>query len=147
MLNQFLLCLLLLCSLAGCGYPNHIDPPLHTEPLPNMTFLAAQARAHDLGGIVYHVANTHSMEPLLQGDDYVVVDLAANHPYATLKAGQVITYHADWYPAAPVTHRLVKQDQYGWVLSGDNNANSESGWRVTEKTYIGVVDSIYRTKP
>lgn len=82
------------------------------------------------------------------GDDYLVVAGKGNRSFGSLKAGEIITYQADWLPvgAAPVTHRLVKRESDGWILSGDDNRQTESKWRVTEKTYIGVVVAIYRLK-
>ncbi len=132
---------------AGCGYPKHIDPPIRTEPLPNMTFLAASVQASSVKGQAYYVLNTHSMEPFLHGGDYVVIAPQSSRPYSSLKAGEVIAYHADWYKETPVTHRLVQLDKDGWILSGDHNPRSEANWRVTEKNFIGVVDSVYRTQP
>ncbi len=142
-----LLSLLCLIALVGCGYPEHIDPPLFTYQNDLIASLSAAARAKDIGGIVYHVADTHSMEPLLRGDDYIVVALKDRAPYVGLKAGQPIAYKADWYPATPVVHRLTTKDKGGWILGGDNNRYSEPQWRVTEATYIGTVDGIYRVKP
>lgn len=134
------LCLLL----AGCA-PKRLDPPTLTYDTPILTELSAKAHAATVSGRVYYVMDTHSMEPTLWGGDYIVVSAA---PYDELRLGQIITYQADWAPvgAPPVTHRLVKQDGFGWVLSGDNNARSEPQWRVTSKNYIGLVVGIYRVK-
>ncbi len=142
--------------LPGCGSPSPIDPPLFTYPTDLMARLSAEARARDIGGLTFHVANTHSMEPVLKGGDYIVVAPPARAPYASLKAGQIVTYRAEWYPAAPVTHRLRTKDQYGWLASGDNvrpdiaangqDLHTEAGYRVTEDRYVGLVDGIYRVK-
>ncbi len=133
--------------LSGCSPTPRLDPPLFTYPTEAMTQLSAQARARDILGTVYTVADTHSMEPLLRGGDRIVVAPPERAPYAELKVGQVITYRADWYTKHPVTHRLVQKDSGGWILSGDANPRSEASWRVTEKSYLGTVDGIYRVKP
>jgi len=141
---SFTVCLF---AVFGCGYPKPIDPPLFTYPTEILTRLSAEARAKDIDGAVFYVLNTHSMEPLLRGGDYIVVLPKQRAPYADLKAGEVITYYASWYTKHPVTHRLVQKDKDGWILSGDANRYSESRWRVTENAYLGKVDGIYRTKP
>lgn len=130
--------------LSGCS-PKRLDPPTLTYDTPILTELSAKAHAATANGKVYYVMDTHSMEPTLWGGDFIVVVPA---PYHELKLGQIITYQADWQPAGapPVTHRLVKQDGLGWVLSGDNNARSEPQWRVTSRNYIGLVAGIYRVK-
>ena len=130
--------------LSGCS-PKRLDPPTLTYDTPLLTELSAKAHAATAKGTVYNVMDTHSMEPTLWGGDFIVVVPA---PYGELKLGQIITYRADWQPpgAPPVTHRLVKKDSLGWVLSGDNNARSEPQWRVTSKNYIGLVVGIYRVK-
>lgn len=153
--RRHLLALVIIGTLAGaasmllssCGAPKHIDPPTLTYPTELMARLSAEARAKDIGGTVYRVADTHSMEPLLIGRDYIVVAPPSRAPYADLKVGQVITYKADWYAKHPVTHRLVQKDKDGWILSGDNNPRSEASWRVTAGTYLGTVDGIYRVRP
>lgn len=149
--------LLGLAALPGCGSPKHLDPPLFTYPTDLMTRLSAEARAKDIGGTVYHVADTHSMEPLLVGGDYIVAAPPSRAPYADLKAGTPIVYRAQWYTKHPVTHRTRVKDGYGWVVSGDNvrpdiapngqDRHSEASYRVTTESYLGTVDGIYRIKP
>jgi hypothetical protein len=147
-----------LLAFGGCGYPKHIDPLLLTYPSARVAELSAQARAKDIGGLVYKVANTHSMEPVLMGDDYIVVDTRV--PYEQVKIGQVINYHADWQPPPlpTVTHRAVVRDKDGLLVEGDNvrpeidprtgqDIHSEARWRVTKDSYVGVVDTIYRVQP
>ncbi len=144
-----LLAVALLCGPAGCGYPKHIDPLLLTYPSKNLALLSAQARAKDIGGIVCEVANTHSMEPVLLGGDYIVVD--PRTVYADVRLGQVVTYQATWTAsdAPPVAHRALVRDSGGLLVGGDNvdGQHPENQWRVTQTNYIGVVDTIYRVKP
>ena len=40
-------------------------------------------------------------------------------------------------------HRAVLRDRGGWLMSGDNNARSESWDRVTPQTYVGTVEALF----
>ena len=60
--------------LTGCA-AKHIDPPTYTYDTPTLVKLSAQAHANDVRGMVYLVMPTGSMEPLLHGGDYIVVDI------------------------------------------------------------------------
>ncbi len=138
-----------LVFVTSCGYPKHIDPLLLTYPSKTLALLSAQARAKDIGGTVCEVANTHSMEPVLLGGDYIVVDPRV--AYTDVRLGQVITYQATWTAsdAPPVAHRALVRDSGGLLVGGDNvdGQHPENQWRVTQTNYIGVVDTIYRLKP
>jgi hypothetical protein len=144
--------------MGGCGYPRHIDPPLYTFETPLLTQLSAEAYAKAIGGKCYRVADTHSMEPVLQGGDYIVVDTRI--ALEDVKLGQIVNYQADWAPppAPTVTHRAGLRDKDGLLVEGDNvhpdidprtgrDLHSEARWRVTKASYVGVVVSIYRLKP
>lgn len=137
----------LLCALVGC-FPKHIDPPLLTYDTDTLALLSAQARAKDIGGLVYHISTkTHSMFPAIQGNDYIVVDLRV--AFKDVKIGMPISYIAEWQPHGPaVTHRAVDRDSGGILAEGDDvdAEHPENHWRVTENRYIGVVDGIYRVK-
>ncbi len=133
-----------LLLLGSCGYPSHIDPPIYLYPNAGLTYALSYARAADIGGLMFVLLDTHSMEPLLQGDDRLVVETSKGRPYSSLIAGEIIAYRADWAPEVPMVHRLISKDKDGWILSGDANVYSESGWRVNEATYIGVVIEVYR---
>ena len=147
-----------LCLFLAACTPKHEQIPLFTYDTPTLTLLSAQAHAADLNGKspagepqkgLYSVADTHSMEPILWGGDYIVVTLLEKRPYSGLKVGEVVTYRADWQSAGapPVTHRLAQKDKYGWILTGDNTPTYESRWRMTENEYLGTVVGIYRFKP
>lgn len=146
------ICALLIAAfLFGCGYPTPIDPPVLLRPTATQTAEESRLHARDLpggGGLQLIVMPTGSMEPTIKGGDYLVVDTKGAR-YEELRAGEIVTYRADWLPkdAPPVTHRLVKKDSYGWVLSGDANPRSEPQWRVTKGTYVGKVIAIYRVNP
>ncbi len=141
--------------LAACSRAPRLDPALYTESNERAAWLAAEAHARDVRGLVYRVLDTHSMEPLLLGGDYIVVTW---QPFASVEVGRVITYRADWAPAnhPPVTHRLVARDRDGGIASGDNvrpdiddngrNTRSEARYRITRETFIGVVFAIYRAR-
>lgn len=130
--------------LSACA-PKRIDPPLYTYDLPRLVSESARLHALQINGLLFIVANTHSMEPLLRGDDLIVVE---QKPFDTLRNGEVITYRAEWAPsiAPPVCHRIVAIDSGGLLLSGDNVAHSESKFRVTRANYIGAVVAIYRLR-
>lgn len=137
-----LACACLALFLVGCRPERH-DPPLFLCALPAN---AASAHAARIDGTAYYVAPTGSMEPLLTGGDYVVVD--GRIPLTRDLLGHVITYHAAWQPDGllRVTHRMTDWDQYGGICEGDANRHSESRWRVTAANYIGAVVAIYRLK-
>jgi signal peptidase I len=137
-----LLLLTALLLLASCKGTRE-DPPLFIYDSHSLASLSAAAHAKDVGGKLYAVLDTHSMEPLLMGGDLIVVEPCN---YDLLRVGQVIVYRAEWTPAGapPVTHRVVLKDSLGLVLSGDNNARSESGYRVTRDAVLGIVVGIYR---
>lgn len=143
-------------GLTSCGYPTEINPPIFHYDTPVLARLSAEARARDIKAVTFKVSDTRSMEPRLQGDDFIVVETIARRSFDTLKAGEIIVYHPDWSPAMVVVHRLVQKDSYGWIVRGDNvrpnidvsgrDLTSESSYRVTPLNYIGVVEGIYRFK-
>jgi uncharacterized protein YceK len=137
--------LAILClALSGCGTIAHIDPPLHFAPSELAAYVSASEDAMAVGGDVYYVRDTHSMEPTLWGGDYLASD--PNAPYKDRVAGEIAVYDADWVPDADpyVTHRIAAITSTGWIMSGDNNATSEAQWRVTADEYKGLVVAIWR---
>ncbi len=149
-----LLTVLALLTLAGCGRAPRLDPAPYREPSELAAWLAAEAHARDVRGLVFRVLDTHSMEPLLRGGDYIVVTPT---PWEMVEVGRVVTYRAKWAPAnfPPVTHRLVARDRDGGIASGDNvrpdiddqgrNTRTEARHRITAENYIGTVLAIYRS--
>lgn len=137
-------------TFSGCGFPTHINPPVYERETQLVAFMEAQLHARDLPdgpGLTFTVQPTGSMEPTIKGGDIIVVDTNKEN-HSKLRAGEIITYKADWYKGVePVTHRLIKKDSYGWLLSGDANPDVETKWRVTENSYVGKVVAIYRVKP
>ena len=106
-------------------------------------FAAAAAHAGRVGGRVFTVSFTGSMKPLLQGGEKVV----AVGEFPAVKKGDVLFYDGELNPyAQPITliHRAVDRDKGGWIMSGDNNANTETWSRVTANNYRGTVIAIYK---
>lgn len=141
-LRAFSLVALLGIALAGCA-TKRADPPLFEYESADMALRAALAHAHGVNGRLMFTSNTGSMEPLIHGGDLLVVEPVA---FDALYVGQVIIYYAEWQPsdAPPVCHRIVAKDKLGLVMAGDHNAHSEPHYRVTERTYVGLVAGIYR---
>lgn len=141
-----LLALICLVLLAGCSVKQD-TPATFWNQLPEQARIAATLQAQEIGGICYKVAPTGSMEPMLTGGDYIVVD--TGFPFEQLKKGQPITYYASWLPegAWPVTHSTSAKHGDGWIVDGIANREYEKGnWTVTKKNYIGKVIAIYTTR-
>jgi hypothetical protein len=96
------------------------------------------------GGFVVITSGTPSMEPLIHGKTYVVVQ---NRSYESIAKSDLLVYMGRPDSSRPdrvrMLHRAVQHDQYGWVMSGDNNRWSESWDRVTPKTYLGIVTALF----
>lgn len=149
-----LLTVVLLLVLAGCSPSPRIDPALYSAASERMAWLAAEAHARDVRGFVFRVLDTHSMEPVLRGSDYIVV---IKTPWESVEVGRIITYRASWAPddSPPVVHRLVERDRHGGIAAGDNvrpdiapngsNRRSEARHRITSENYVGTVLAIYRS--
>lgn len=133
---------------AGCATASpggRLDPTIHFAPTDLQAWYAAEYAAAQEGGDVYYLQDTHSMEPLMWGGDYLVV---VPGKFESWKVGQVLTYDAEWMPPGEpnVTHRIVGKDEYGLIMSGDNNPFSEASWRVTDANDVGIVTGIWRVK-
>lgn len=107
----------------------------------------ARAKAQlEAGVLVAHgvvkFAPTGSMSPLIP--TWGGFGVARYQPFGDAKLGTVAIYNATWFQAAPIAHRLVYKDKYGFIASGDNNAHSEPMARITAANYLGEVISIYR---
>ncbi len=134
---------------SGCGWPAHIDPPIYSFTKDGDAERAATAHVAQLAeqghkGLKLFVLDTHSMEPLMFGGDWLVVD--TSEPFANLRAGQVITYWAEWNKVhVPVTHRILTVHREGLLMGGDD-APTEVGYRATKETYVGLAVGIYTTR-
>ena len=123
------------------------EPPLNPIETHNVDdpFAAAAAHAGRVGGRVFTVAYTGSMKPFLMGGEKVVVV----GEYPAIKRGDVLIYNGRLNPYAAeqvVIHRAVQHDKDGWIMSGDNNAHTETWSRVRPDNYLGTVVAIYRAK-
>lgn len=121
------------------------EPPLNPieTHVVDDPFLAAAAHAGRVGGRVFTVAYTGSMKPFLMGGEKVVVV----GEFPAVKKGDVLIYEGALNPYGPTTtiiHRAVDKDKGGWIMSGDNNAHTETWSRVTAQNYRGTVVAIYR---
>lgn len=117
-------------------------PSIETHVVDN-PFLFAAAHAGRVGGRVYTVSYTGSMKPFLTGGECVV----AVGDYPSIKLGDVLIYEGTLNPYATPTqivHRAVDRDKGGWIMSGDNNAHTETWSRVKPENYRGTVVAIYR---
>lgn len=124
------------CLLIFGWQPEKIDPPVYSV---SNASVAAQTAAEKINGNVWHVSNTGSMKPLLQGGEYAVTVKDFNN----IKKGHILVYHAT-YNKNPIIHRAVDNDSYGWLMSGDSAKHSESWSRVTKENYIGTVVAVYK---
>jgi hypothetical protein len=107
-------------------------------------FSAASLYAAKVGGSLILTSGTPSMEPLIHGRTYVVVQRL---PYASIAKHDILLYKGRPDASKPdqkaMLHRAVLHDSYGWMMSGDNNRWSESWDRVTPDTYLGTVVAIF----
>lgn len=137
--------------IAGCGRAPRVDPPVYTYDTVAVQEASARIAAKAaVGGVLYSVAPTGSMSPLLQGGDVVVVDKSV--PISD-SLGRPVAYWPEWNleylgMKVPVIHRAVASDKYGLLMEGDSvpHGHSENKYRVTNSNYIGVVTGIYRVK-
>lgn len=105
---------------------------------------AGQSYAAANGGSVTITSGTPSMEPLIHGQTYVVVQ---KRPYDSIAKRDLLVYMGRPDASKPdrskMLHRAVQHDRYGWLMSGDNNRWSESWDRVTPQTYLGIVVALF----
>lgn len=134
-----LLSLAALVALTSC-FPKHNDPAIYWGQTPAQAQLAATAHAGDINGFQTLVSGI-SMLPLIVEGDYLVV-----RPSKDVVIGKIYVYRVQWYPT-PVVHRAVAKHGEGWIMSGDNNANSERGDQtVYSNQILGEVIAIYTTR-
>jgi hypothetical protein len=107
-------------------------------------FAASVAYAAANGGTVVTTSGTPSMEPLIHGRTFAVVQ---NRPFASIATRDLLVYmgrpDASKATRVKMLHRAVEHDSGGWIMSGDNNRWSESWDRVTPQTYGGVVVALF----
>ena len=76
----------------------------------------------------------HSMEPSIHGP--ALMHRIAT-PYASLRVGEIVEYRNDRTHTF-VVHRIVGGWSGKWVMKGDNNRVTDSGY-CTPQNYVGEV--------
>ena len=103
-------------------------------------FFTASVMAAATKGKVVLTSGTHSMEPLIHGRVYAVIQ---KQDYSAITKSDILVYLGRPNEAKPdrqvMLHRAVDRDSGGWIMSGDNNRWSERWDRVTPTTYMGTV--------
>ncbi|HEY4989589.1 MAG TPA: hypothetical protein VII09_07270 [Opitutaceae bacterium] len=137
-------------ALAAC-----LGTPARAEPLDHnpVTFkcasmqkalLAAKAFAKATRGSLILTSGTASMEPLIHGQVYVVLEKI---PYEAITYKDILAYdgrlNADSPLQQTLLHRTVGRDRFGWLMSGDSNRWSESWDRVTPANYLGRAVALF----
>lgn len=105
----------------------------------------AKAQIESLALVAHSVVQflpTGSMAPLIP--TWGGFGVARYQPFNKARLGTVAIYNATWFQPAPIAHRLVYKDRYGFIASGDNNAHSEPMARITAANYLGEVVIVYR---
>lgn len=62
--------------------------------------------------------------------------------YNDIQKGDLVIYRADW-AHGNVIHQAAQKDSGGWIMTGLNNAQSESFSRVTPETFICIISTTY----
>jgi signal peptidase I len=144
--RRAILAALLALVASGCA-PTRPDASLifWEQPSPQ---LAAQAHARERAGLIaFVVLPTGSMEPFITGGDYVVVDMNAS--FASIQAGEVLIYQANWLPKSspPACHMAAAKHGDGWIMDGIANRHYENGkMTMMPEDYRGKVIAIYTTR-
>jgi hypothetical protein len=128
------------------------DTPSAATVVPSNTHFASQSEAFAAcvsyaaanGGTVVTTSGTPSMEPLIHGKTFAVVQ---KRPFESIALRDLVVYMGRPDGSKPtrvkMLHRAVEHDCGGWIMSGDNNRWSESWDRVTPQTYGGVVVALF----
>jgi hypothetical protein len=107
-------------------------------------YIAAREYADSKGASLLLTSGTHSMEPLIHGHVYVVVEKT---PYESIFSNDILAYVGCLSASSPqqqaILHRAVERDRYGWMMRGDNNRWTESWDRVTPKNYMGRAVALF----
>jgi hypothetical protein len=137
-------------ALSVClGTPARAEPLDHNPvkfKCANMqkALLAAKAFAQATRGSLILTSGTASMEPLIHGRVYVVLEKT---PYEAITYKDILAYDGRLNADSPlhqtILHRTVGRDRFGWLMSGDNNRWSESWDRVTPANYLGRAVALF----
>lgn len=131
-------------AFGGSGAPEKTVPVKTRCASRGAAFVAGQTYAAAIGGSVIMTSGTPSMEPLIHGKTYAVIQ---KRPYEAIAKKDLLVYLGRPDASKPnrmtMLHRAVMHDRHGWVMSGDNNRWSESWDRVTAETYVGTVVALF----
>jgi len=136
-----LLPVLALALLAGCAPKPDASIVLWEQPSPQ---IAAEAHAREISGRALWVQPTGSMEPMISGGDWIVVDYRLS--FDTIRPGKIINYQAGWlpFPNPTVTHMAAAKSGDAWIMSGIANKHYEGGAQaMTREQYRGTVVQVY----
>lgn len=134
-----------LVLLASCGRPpKSSGPQKRTFSTKALALDAAYECAYVNSGYVVATSGTPSMEPLIHGPSFVV---CRDTGWDSVRLFDVVEYwgrpDANSLRKTLLLHRAVMQDQEGWIMSGDNNAFSESWDRMVPDTYVGTAVAVF----
>ena len=119
--------------------------------LPPKVICANQTEARQRAGLDYmSILGTGSMAPYIPasgpGEDPLTTIVAyakyGNLPYSSIQQGNLVVYHPAW-AVGFIIHQAAQRDSGGWIMSGLNNPRSEAFYRVTEKDFHSIVDTLY----
>ena len=119
--------------------------------LPTRVVCESKEDAHTKAGpTAFPVLGTGSMAPFIPpspaGSDplFTVVAYAkpASGSFDVIKKGDLVVYRPKWVKGL-VIHQAVDKTQYGWIMSGLNNRQSESWEPITEKEFVCIIGEVY----
>ncbi len=134
----FLCALTLLITLIGCA-PRWEPVITFKHDSEAIALESAATEASKAGGYV-SLTRGVSMEPAIITPCYSVI---VHTPWESLEVGDIAVYLPKW-SSGLVIHRCVQKDAGGWIMSGDNNAISESWERMTPANYFGKLQSVHK---
>ena len=131
----------LVAGLVTSSFASELKSPakIHCQNQQQAFFTASVMAAANQGKVVL-TSGTHSMEPLIHGKVYAVIQ---KQNFSTIAKSDILVYLGRPNESKPdrqvMLHRAVDHDSGGWIMSGDNNRWSEKWDRVTPNTYMGTV--------
>lgn len=140
------LALVALVFLTSCR-PARVNPPVLQFNNAAEMFRSMQIQVGKVKGLPpLPILDTHSMEPLIYGGDYVVISGA---PFGDALDGCVVGLRPEWNPDILEIHRVVGRDSFGYLVEGDNvdwKHPEAAKFRMTSKNFVGEVVGIYRLR-
>jgi len=153
--NDFLLRLAEKYRPVATGYADYSLPSQSDKPSPKSSLTASQVRRkfklgfpEKYGYEVHRIANTNSMEPLLDDSDVVVLELLTDEYRGTrlkrecFAAGQIVIYNCS---AGSIIHTLKSKTSFlgkdAWIIQGHNNFLPDMA-KITESNIVARVVAI-----